>query len=286
MSEQNQPKNNTKAFLDAYFKLPQETYEFFVRSTDVCTKMYDNWTKTSDLILKEKPEPKVLASAWAKNFEEIYKDVFETLFRPMHMTAGKLFMEPLTPFLDFTKPPTLMGAFANQYFWLKPYERMMACCPKEIPQLLSKVVDAYSNFVVSWREYNSTLHKAWLEASEKFAKEFIEKTTNTQNDSNKPTEFWDFYNLWLETYQKTYTDLLGLPEIVAIQTRLSSSVMDIIKNYRELFEAIIGNFPAFPLSTKSEIDEVYKRIHLIGKDIDEIKKNLKKQNSLTTEKKE
>jgi hypothetical protein len=286
LSEQNKPKNNTNPFLDAYFKLPQETFEFFVRSTDVCMKMYETWTETSDMILNKKLDQKELASAWTKNFEEIYKDVFETLFRPMHMTAGKLFMEPLTPFLDFTKPPSLMGAFANQYFWLKPFERMTACCPKEVPQLLSKVVDAYSDFFVSWREYNSTLHKAWLEALDKLAKEFVEKTIDMQNDSNKPAEFWDFYNLWLETYQKTYTDLLILPEIVSLQTRLSSSLMDIIKNYRELFEGIIGNFPAFPLSTKSEIDEVYKRIHLIGRDIDEIKKNLKKQNSLTTGKKE
>jgi hypothetical protein len=280
LSEKTQPNNKTKSFIDAYFKLPQETYEFFVRSTDVCMKMYDTWNKTSNLISKEKVEQKQLADTWSKNLEAIYKDVFETLFRPMNLTACRPFTEAFTIFPDLFNITKINEMFTTSYPWLKPYERLMACCQKDIPELFSKVVDSYNNFFVSWREYNSTLQKAWSGASEKLSKAFIEKTKDTENETDKPADFWEFYNLWLETYQKTYTDLLNSPDIVAIQSRLSSSVMDIIKNYRALQESIINNFPAFPLPTKSDMDEAYKRIHILKREVDELKKILKKQNSL------
>jgi hypothetical protein len=197
----------------------------------------------------------------------------------MNLTAGRPFAETFTNFPDFYNITKLNEMFTASYPWLKPYERLMACCPKDIPELFSKVVDSYTTFFVSWREYNSILQKAWSGASEKLSKTFLEKTNDAKNSTKKPTEFWEFYNLWLETYQRTYTDLLNSPDIVAIQSRLSSSVMDIIKNYRDLQESIINNFPAFPLPTKSDMDEAYKRIHMLKREVDDLKKLIKKQNS-------
>lgn len=284
MSEKNQPKDYNKTFLNAYFKLPKETYEFFARSTDVCMKMYNSWLKTSDLLLNGKQESQELSSIWARDFEEIYNDVFEVLFRPMKILAGAPWTDTVASIFDFMKWPAPFGAFGGLYAWLKPYEGLVSLYPKEIPQLFSKVVDAYTTFYVSWREYYSTLHKAWLEASEKLSKEFVEKTVDLQNNSKNPIDFWDFYNLWVETYQKTYTNLLSLPEMIAVQTRLSSSMMDIIKNWRDLLEASIAFSPSFPLSTKSEMDDVYKRIRLLQKEIDKINKTLETKNMLVQNK--
>ena len=273
MNEQNQPKNSAKTFIDSYFKLPTETFEFFTRSTDICMKMYNTWLESSDILSKQKPESKELPNSWTKEFEEIYNDIFESLFRPMNIISGRPFE------FDLMKWPNLLGMLGDQNAWIKPYERLMSLIPKEVPQLFSKLVNAYINFYTSWNQYYSVLHKAWQVTSEQFSKEFIQKTVNSQNTDEKPLEFWDFYNSWEETYTKTYTQLLCSPEMVSVQTKLSSSIMDIIKNWRDLLEAIINTSPSFPLATKSEMDEVYKRIHVLRKDMDELTKKIEKQNT-------
>ncbi len=274
MNEQNQHKNSQKTFIDAYFKLPTETYEFFTRSTDSCMKMYDSWLKASNLLSKGETEPKELANSWSKEFEEIYADIFESLFRPMKIMSGR----PLMDF-DLMNWPSMIGSLGDQSFWFKPFERFISLIPKDIPKLFSQLVEAYSNFYESWRAYYSILSSAWKNTSEEFSKGLMEKTADLKNGAKEPIEFWDFYNFWLETYQKTYTDILCLPEIISVQTKLSSSTMEIIRIWRELMEAIIKTSPSFPLSTKSEMDDVYKRIHQLTKEIDELKKIIKKHNS-------
>jgi hypothetical protein len=276
LSEQNQAKDYSKTFLDAYYRLPQETFEFFARSTDVCMKMYNSWLKTSDLLLNGKPESKQLSNIWAKDFEDIYNNVFEVIFRPMKILAGMPITNTIASIFDLINWPGSFGPFGGLFPWLKPYENLISLYPKKIPQLFSKVVDSYSNFYVSWKEYYSTLHKAWLEATNKLSKEFI-KNLNSKKDTETSMDFWNFYNLWMETYQKTYTDLFSLPEIITIQTQLTSSMMDIIKHWRDLLEAILSNSPSFPLSTKSEMDDVYKRIYFLQKEIDEISKRFEEQ---------
>ena len=44
--------------------------------------------------------------------------------------------------------------------------------------------------------------------------------------------------------------------------------------WRELMEEMIIASPSFPLSTKTEMDDVYKRIHELRKEIDDLKEKL------------
>jgi hypothetical protein len=141
--------------------------------------------------------------------------------------------------------------------------------------LFSELVEAYKNFYESWNKYYSILSTTWKDSSNEFSKGLIEKTAEKNKDAKGDLPFWDFYNLWLETYQKTFTDILCLPEIISVQTKLSSSTMEIIRIWRELMEEIIKAHPSFPIPTKSEMDDVYQRIHDLRREMDDLRAQIK-----------
>jgi hypothetical protein len=277
LSEDDYVDSYSKTLVDAYFKLPKETFELFTRSVDTYTKLFEAWRNSSAVLSSGKPESQELYNIWARDFKGIYDDLFEMLFRPMKLLAGLQWADNLTRLGDFARLSWPFGAFASIYAVFKPYENLIYLYPKETPQLLQKVVNSYVDFYSAWRDYYTELYKAWNEATEKLSTQFAEKMANSQKDPKKPMDFGAFYDLWLETFSKTYIELLSLPNMVSVQTRLSSSTMDIIEHSRELSEAIMSLSPAFPFPTKSEMNETYKRLHLLRKDIEEVNQKVEVQ---------
>jgi len=237
-------------------------------------KMYQSWLKATNLLSKGKIEPEDLSRTLSKDFETIYSEIFEAIFRPMKIISGR----PLIDF-DLANWPKFMDLIGEQNFWSKPFERFMSMMPKKVPKLFSELVEAYRNFYDSWKDYYSIFSNTWKDTSDRFSKALTEKTVEIENGSKESLEFWDFYNLWLETYQKTFTDILCLPNIISVQTKLSSSTMEIIRIWRELMEEIIKTNPSFPLSTKSEMDDVYKRLHDLRKEIDDLRTEIDNRKS-------
>jgi len=277
LGEADQPVDYSKPLVEAYFKLPKETFELLTRSVDTYTKLFEAWRNSSDVLSSGKPESQELYKIWARDFRGIYDDLFETLFRPMKLLAGLQWADNLTRLGDFARLSWPFGAFGSIYAIFKPYENLIYLYPKETPQLLQKVVNSYVDFYNAWRDYYTGLYKAWNEATEKLSTQFAEKMASSQKDPQKPMDFIAFYDLWQETFSKTYIELLRLPNMVSVQTRLSSSTMDLIKNWREMSEAIMSASPAFPFPTKSEMDETYKRLHLLRKDIEEVSQRIEVQ---------
>lgn len=277
MSEDDYVDGYSKTLVDAYFKLPRETFELFTRSVDTYAKLFEAWRNSSSEISSGKPEPQELFKIWARDFQSIYDDLFEMLFRPMKLLAGLQWADNLTRMGDFTRLSWPFGAFGSIYTVLKPYENLIYLFPKETPQLLQKVVNSYVNFYEAWRDYYTGLYKAWNEATEKLSTQFAEKMAESQKDPQKPLDFGVFYDLWMETFSKTYIELLSLPNMVSVQTRLSSSTMEVIQNWRELLEALMSVSPAFPFPTKSEMDETYKRLHGLRNDFEEVSKRIEEQ---------
>lgn len=264
LSEIDQPKDSSKLFVDAYFKLPKETFELFIRSVDIYMKLHRAWLTASDLSSKGKTESKELYESLAKNFKDVYDNIFEIFFRPMRIIEGIPLWSSVT--------------FIGMYEWFKPFKTMISLYPKDVLQLFSKIVDSYRDFLSAQREYYNRFYKAWLEASEKLARQFAEKIVDLQKDQGL-MDFWSFYDLWQETLAKTYIELLSLPDMVSVQSKLINSIMDLTKYWREMLEAIVSAFPAFPLPTKSEMDYVYKSLYLLRKEIDNISKKIEEHTS-------
>jgi len=275
--EKDRPIGSSKILVDAYFKLPKETFELFTRSADTYTKLFEAWRHSSDVLASGKPESQELYSVWAKDFKGVYDDMFEMLFRPMKLLSGSPWTDSFSQMSELARLSWPAGGFGNMDTLFKPYENLIYLIPKEVPHLFSKVMNSYTDFFSALRDYYAGFHKAWEEATEKLSKELVDKMAVLQKDQEKPIDFATFYELWHETFSKTYTKLLSLPDMVSVQTRLSSSTMDLIKHWREMSEAIMSVSPAFPFPTKSEMDETYKRLHLLRKDIEEVSQRIEAQ---------
>jgi len=282
LSEDDSVAGYSKTLVDSYFKLPKETFELFTRSVDTYTKLLDAWRNSSSELSGGKPKSQELFKIWDRDFIGIYDDLFEMLFRPMKLLAGLQWADNLTRMSDFTRLSWPFGAIGSIYTVFKPYENFIYLFPKETPQLLQKVVNSYTDFYEAWRDYYRGLYKAWNKATEKLSTQFAEKMVNAQKeDPQKPLDFGAFYDLWMETFSKTYIELLSLPNMVSVQTRLSSSTMDLIKHWRELSEAVMSVSPAFPFPTKSEMDETYKRLHLLKNEIEDVNQRTEEQPTRT-----
>src|SRR4030067_230754 len=200
LSEDYYADGDSKTLVDAYFKLPKETFEMFTRSVDTYTKLFEAWRNSSDVLSSEKPESKELYKIWDRDFKGIYDDLFEVLFRPMKLLAGLQWTDNLSRFGDFARLSWPFGAFGSIYTIFKPYENLISLFPKETPQRLQKVVNSYADFINAWRDYYTGLSKAWNEATEKLSTQFAEKMANSQKDPQKPMDLSAFYDLWQETF--------------------------------------------------------------------------------------
>ena len=277
LSEDNYADGYSKTLVDAYFKLPKETFEMFTRSADTYSKLFEAWRNSSSALSSGKPESQEFYNIWTRDFKGIYNDLFEMLFRPMKLLSGLQWADNLTRFGDSARLSWPFGAFGSIYTMFKPYENLIYLFPKETPQRLEKVVNSYADFINAWRDYYAGLSKAWNEATEKLSTQFAEKMASSQKDPQKPVDFAVFYEMWQENFSKTFIELLNRPNMVSVQTRLSSSTMDLIKHWREMSEATMSVSPAFPFPTKSEMDETYKRLHNLRKDIEEVSQRIEVQ---------
>src|SRR4030065_1480288 len=277
LSEDNHADGYSKTLVDAYFKLPKETFEMFTRSADTYAKLFEAWRNSSTALSSGKPESQEFYNIWTRDFKGIYNDLFEMLFRPMKLLSGLQWADNLTRFGDSARLSWPFGAFGSIYTMFKPYENLIYLFPKETPQRLEKVVNSYADFINAWRDYYAGLSKAWNEATEKLSTQFAEKMASSKKDPQKPVDFAVFYEMWQETFSKTFIELLNRPNMVSVQTRLSSSTMDLIKHWREMSEATMSVSPAFPFPTKSEMDETYKRLHILRKDIEEVSQRIEVQ---------
>jgi hypothetical protein len=133
------------------------------------------------------------------------------------------------------------------------------------------------NFYDSWRDYYAGLGKAWNEATEKLSTQLAQKLADSQQDPQKPIDFGTFYDMWQEIFSKTYIELLSQPSMIEVQTRLSSSTMDVVKYWREMWEAMLSSSPMSPFPTKSEMDETYRRLHFLKRGFDEVSQKLEAQ---------
>src|SRR4030067_1379655 len=175
LSEDDYADGYSKTLVDAYFKLPKETFELFTRSADTYTKLFEAWRHSSYVLANGKPESQELYSVWAKDFKGVYDDLFEMLFRPMKLLSGSPWTDSFSQMSELARSFWPTGGFGNMDTLFKPYENLIYLYPKEVPHLFSKVMNSYTDFFNALRDYYAGFHKAWEEATAKLSKEVVDK---------------------------------------------------------------------------------------------------------------
>ncbi|HWY38431.1 MAG TPA: poly(R)-hydroxyalkanoic acid synthase subunit PhaE, partial [Bacteroidia bacterium] len=76
--------------------------------------------------------------------------------------------------------------------------------------------------------------------------------------------FNEFYNEWVKTNEELLTELFASEEFSKIKGELVNTSMDVKKHFEKQFENVFG---IYPVVFRSEVDELYKTIHDLKKQV-------------------
>ncbi len=120
--------------------------------------------------------------------------------------------------------------------------------------------------LVEFNEYLSEYYKqlvdTWNEAQKQFNKKVPEIPTDSEHiDSTK--------RIWIDIFENYFTRLFDSQEFAENFGKLVSSELDLAKHWNNIVTIMLesANMP-----TKSEIDELYKELHLLRKRVAKLEK--------------
>jgi len=103
----------------------------------------------------------------------------------------------------------------------------------------------------------------------KAAERTVEKLAALSKKGEKITSVRELSTLWYRTADATLIDTFNSLEFIEIQNEMSSAIMDFKTAQREVLEITLS---AFDMPTRSEIDDAYKIIHDLKKEVRQLKR--------------
>lgn len=142
------------------------------------------------------------------------------------------------------------------------------------------LLDKVTEYSIKQSELQSQLYKTMQTSMEELAKETQEKYKNFQEGNVAIPTPNELYNEWVKKSEKTFSDLFATDEFSKVKADALSLSMDVKKQFEKQFENI---FEFYPLTFKSEMEEVYKTIHELKKTVKELQTKLAMQNAASVE---
>lgn len=229
---------------------------------------------------------------------EAYKQITESLFSNFFQTANMkdVFETSMKKIQDF---------FANQNNLSKEYTAAFKNIANEYPQLMGgdfgKLSDMYKNannvftksfepvlkltgagkekeaveanialldriaeYSVKQAELQYHLYTTTQKAVESTSKKAFEKFEKLTPEELKGQSFNEFYNEWVKTNEDLFTQLFASEDFSKVKGELMNISMDVKKHFEIQFENV---FNVYPVVFRSEVDELYKTIHDLKKQV-------------------
>ncbi|MGZ3904238.1 MAG: poly(R)-hydroxyalkanoic acid synthase subunit PhaE, partial [Bacteroidia bacterium] len=164
---------------------------------------------------------------------------------------------------DFTKLTDLYKN-ANNVF-AKTFEPVLkltgAGKEKEAIEENIALLDKIAEFSVKQAQLQYHLYDTTQKAIEASAKKSFDKLTP---ESIQSQSFNEFYNEWVKTNEGLLTELYGSEDFSKLKGEILNISMDVKKHFEKQFENV---FNVYPVAFRSEIDELYKTIHDLKKQV-------------------
>jgi len=136
---------------------------------------------------------------------------------------------------------------------------------REVNAKLLKGFDAFVDFRRASADYHILLGKVWTQAFERVMQELV----TMSEKGEKIDSVRQLMNLWFETIDTTFTETYRSEEYLRIQKAMSATGM----TYRIKEQEVIETFMKMSnLPTRSELDDAYRRIYELRKDVKALKK--------------
>ncbi len=142
------------------------------------------------------------------------------------------------------------------------------------------LLDKVTEYSIKQSELQSHLYKTMQASMEELSKSTQEKYKNVQaGDFTMPAPT-EIYNEWVKTNEKMYAELFTTEEFSKVKADALNLSMDVKKHFQKQFENV---FEQYPITFKSEMEEVYKTIHELKKTVKELQTKLAMQNAASVE---
>jgi len=131
---------------------------------------------------------------------------------------------------------------------------------REKMELMSKCAKAMSNFAANNIEYQKMMQVTGQEAMQTVVKILAEKL----EAGEKFEKFDEFFALWIDTNEKTFNKLFQTKAFSQKRNAMTEAGFNARKLYNEIIE---NELAGFPIARRSEMDEVYKLVYDLRKQV-------------------
>jgi hypothetical protein len=131
---------------------------------------------------------------------------------------------------------------------------------REKMELMTNCAKAMSNFVANNIEYQQMMQVTGQEAMQTVVKSLAEKV----EAGEKFEKFDDFFALWIDTNEKTFNKLFQTKAFSQKRNAMTEAGFNARKLYNEIIE---NELAGFPIARRSEMDEVYKLVYDLRKQV-------------------
>ena len=293
-STENPFANWSKAVIDAFpvsddANLSKGVFNKTLFNTEVLQKLYELWQPLLKAISDKTIDPSNYANLTdpAK-----LKQFFDKLFN-FDLDALNQLQKQTSQFSEqyqqFTKPwneaaKTQAGNFLQGDFsqsemtpqaWLQQMQSAYALFEKttgkimsvpalgkdrEKMDLLSKYTRALTTFSSRHLEYHQLMYATGYEGTQAVIKALAEKVEAGEQFE----KFDDFFTLWINTNEKVFFNLFQSKEFNQRRNAMTAAGFKARKLYNEIIE---GQLADFPVARRSEMNEVYKIIYDLRKQV-------------------
>lgn len=131
-----------------------------------------------------------------------------------------------------------------------------------------KIGESYTKLYLNWMDLQGKLNRGWMEASQNFSQKALE----SKGKPLDPEGMKGLYNIWIETFEKTFDRLFRTDEFSSSLGEFVNSIIDIRRLTVELmdeYHKMVG------LPTKAQFDEIYDEINRLKRQIKEVSRGIK-----------
>jgi hypothetical protein len=283
-----------------------QTFEKTLWGAQTYTKLYEFWANAANILSGTSPREKGIPETyqefcdfWLKNYNELLRGFFTTphldLFRGLLGSAAELpqmyanilskffgpWIEVMQGLPEKSAEALKKGpqGYADVYrWWLQAYEqtwgRVLRMPPlgltRETTEKLQRGTESLIEHYAAMTDYYLALYRVGTEAMQKVAIEMGEM----YNKGQAPKTYKEFYTLWWTTNEDALHELFKSPEFSHLLGHVVDATMRVRKHYDDIIEEYLR---ALPVPTRSEMNELYKTLYLLKK---EVKKNTKQVREL------
>lgn len=216
------------------------------------------------------------------SIKEVYDSAIKQIqeFFATQNNLGKEYFEQIKQLGD-TMPQLFTGSAQAKEFYAqvqnlfgKTFEPLLKLVnpgkEKEHIESLIALMDRVAEYTVRQAELQALVQNTARKAVEETAASFAEKFNDGKALASTPNA-QELYNEWIKKNEKFFTDLFGSEEFSKVKGEALNLSMELKKEFEKQFES---SFRHFPVVFKSEVEELYKTIHDLKKQVRELKSEL------------